>query len=100
MTGVTSMTSGSESSERRPPTSGGSTVGAGAPRTPEEEWRILPRILVIDDEPSVVDVLQEFLAAQGYEITVAGSGEEGLRMVHDLRPDIILTDINLPGLSG
>ena len=39
-----------------------------------EDWRILPRILVVDDEPSVVDVFQEFLSAQGYEITVAGSG--------------------------
>jgi signal transduction histidine kinase/DNA-binding response OmpR family regulator len=48
----------------------------------------------------VVDVFQEFLSAQGYEITVAGSGEEALRLLPGLRPDIVLTDINLPGVSG
>jgi signal transduction histidine kinase len=68
--------------------------------TYSEDWRILPRILVVDDEPSVVDVFQEFLSAQGYEITVAGSGEEALKLLPDLRPDIVLTDINLPGVSG
>ena len=48
----------------------------------------------------MVDVFQEFLSAQGYEITVAGSGEEALRLLPGLRPDIVLTDINLPGVSG
>ena len=68
--------------------------------TVEEEWRILPRILVVDDEPAVVDVFQEFLGAQGYDVAVASSGEEARRIIPDLRPDIILTDINLPGMSG
>ena len=68
--------------------------------SPDEEWRILPRILVVDDEPTVVDVFNEFLAAQGYEVTVVSNGEDAVRMIPSLRPDIILTDINLPGLSG
>jgi two-component system response regulator PilR (NtrC family) len=71
-----------------------------AETTSEEEWRILPRVLVVDDEPSVVDVFQEFLAAQGYEVTVVTSGEEAIRVAPQLRPDIVLTDINLPGVSG
>src|SRR5262245_30937145 len=66
----------------------------------DEEWRILPRVLVVDDEPSVVDVFQEFLAAQGYEVTVVTSGEEAIKVAPTLRPDIVLTDINLPGVSG
>src|SRR2546426_12456792 len=65
-----------------------------------EDWRILPRILIVDDEPSVVDVLQEFLASQGYDLSVARTGEEAVRVIPQLRPDIILTDINLPGVSG
>ena len=71
-----------------------------APASVDEEWRILPRILVVDDEPTVVDVFNEFLAAQGYEVTVVSNGEDAVRMIPSLRPDIILTDINLPGLSG
>jgi signal transduction histidine kinase len=58
------------------------------------------RVLVVDDEASVVDVFQEFLTTQGYEIAVASSGEEALRRIPDLKPDIILTDLNLPGVSG
>ena len=65
-----------------------------------DEWRILPRILVVDDEPTVVDVFNEFLGAQGYEVTVVSNGEDAVRMIPSLAPDIILTDINLPGLSG
>jgi signal transduction histidine kinase/DNA-binding response OmpR family regulator len=75
--------------------------GADAPGTlPETEIETRARVLVVDDEPSVVDVLREFLSGEGYEVSVASSGEEALRLIPELRPDIILTDINLPGLSG
>jgi len=66
----------------------------------DEEWRILPSILVVDDEPAVVEVFQEFLTSQGYDVSVVTNGEEAVRALPTLRPDIILTDINLPGLSG
>jgi len=59
-----------------------------------------PRVLVVDDEPSVIEVFREFLASQGYDLSVATSCEEALRFIPELRPDVILTDINLPGLSG
>jgi signal transduction histidine kinase/DNA-binding response OmpR family regulator len=58
------------------------------------------RVLVVDDEPSVVDVFREFLSSEGYQLSVAASGEEALRIIPELKPDIVLTDINLPGLSG
>jgi signal transduction histidine kinase/CheY-like chemotaxis protein len=58
------------------------------------------RVLIVDDEPSVVEVFQEFLASQGYTLTLASSGEEAVRRLPELRPDVILTDLNLPGLSG
>jgi signal transduction histidine kinase/DNA-binding response OmpR family regulator len=58
------------------------------------------RILVIDDEPAVVEVFQEFLGMMGFAVSTAPSGEEAVRLLPELKPDIILTDINLPGLSG
>jgi DNA-binding response OmpR family regulator/nitrogen-specific signal transduction histidine kinase len=71
--------------------------GAAHPRAAEET---AARVLVVDDEPSVVEVFKEFLSAQGYDLTLAASGEDAVRRLRDCRPDIILTDLNLPGLSG
>ncbi len=67
---------------------------------PEAELEGAARVLVVDDEPSVVEVFREFLSGEGYELSVASSGEEALRLIPELKPDIVLTDINLPGLSG
>jgi signal transduction histidine kinase/DNA-binding response OmpR family regulator len=58
------------------------------------------RVLLVDDEPSVLDVFREYLVNEGHDVTPASSGEEAVRMIPALRPDIIVTDINLPGLSG
>ncbi|OGF16533.1 MAG: hypothetical protein A2W00_13265 [Candidatus Eisenbacteria bacterium RBG_16_71_46] len=70
------------------------------PNAGDLEFAYAGRVLVVDDEPSVVDVFREYLSAQGYELSVATSGEEAIRLLPELRPDLILTDINLPGLSG
>jgi signal transduction histidine kinase/DNA-binding response OmpR family regulator len=59
-----------------------------------------PRILVVDDEQTVAELCQEFLGGEGYEVVVARSGEEAVRRLRQERPDVILTDINMPGLSG
>jgi signal transduction histidine kinase/DNA-binding response OmpR family regulator len=72
-------------------------AGAALPATAEGT---AARVLVVDDEPSVVEVFEEFLATQGYTLTLAASGEEAVRRLPECRPDIILTDLNLPGLSG
>ena len=58
------------------------------------------RILVVDDEQTVGEVLQEFLSGEGYELTLARSGDEAVKMLAVFSPDVILTDINMPGLSG
>ncbi|HVP71215.1 MAG TPA: ATP-binding protein [Gemmatimonadaceae bacterium] len=58
------------------------------------------RILAVDDEPAVLEVFHEYLGLQGYAVSTAPSGEEAVRVLPELRPDVILTDINLPGLSG
>ena len=59
-----------------------------------------PRVLVVDDEETVADLCQEFLSGEGYDLHVARSGEQAIRMLPQVRPDVILTDINMPGMTG
>jgi class 3 adenylate cyclase/CheY-like chemotaxis protein len=58
------------------------------------------RVLVVDDTPANVKLLEDLLAFQGYEVETAASGEEALAMVRAHAPDLILLDVVLPGLSG
>jgi len=67
---------------------------------PAHESAVGARVLIVDDESSVVEVFNEFLASHGYALSLASSGEEAVRMLPELRPEMILTDLNLPGLSG
>ena len=58
------------------------------------------RILVVDDEPQIRRVLRASLSTQGYEIHEARTGEEALTAVREQRFDLILLDMNMPGLGG
>ncbi|MEJ2639394.1 MAG: response regulator [Desulfosarcinaceae bacterium] len=58
------------------------------------------RILIIDDEASNVRVLSISLASDGYEVLSAHSGEEGIARFIEDEPDIVLTDIKMPGMDG
>jgi two-component system KDP operon response regulator KdpE len=58
------------------------------------------RILVVDDEPQIRRVMRTTLIAQGYEVVDARSGEDALDLLRAQRFDLILLDINLPGISG
>ncbi len=57
-------------------------------------------VLVIDDSTSVREQLRVALSAEGFDVAVAASGEEGLRMAADLRPAAMLVDGQLPGIDG
>jgi len=57
-------------------------------------------ILVIDDDPAVVDVLVTCLREQGYGVLGALTSGEGLRLITLSRPDLVLLDITLPGMNG
>jgi two-component system KDP operon response regulator KdpE len=57
-------------------------------------------ILAVDDEPQIRRVLRATLSAQGYTIVEAKSGEEALEVIRKERIDLILLDMNLPGISG
>jgi two-component system, OmpR family, KDP operon response regulator KdpE len=58
------------------------------------------RILVVDDEIEIVRALERSLAAHGFEVFTAGSGEEALEAISLHRPDLMLLDLGLPGMSG
>jgi len=57
-------------------------------------------VLVIDDDPSVREVMRRFLVKEGFRVATATGGDEGLRLAHDLRPDAITLDVMMPGLDG
>lgn len=58
------------------------------------------RVLVVDDEPSVRDVLSRFLAERGYLVDVAEDGQEALAIIRTDAPDIVLLDLKMPRLGG
>ena len=58
------------------------------------------KVLVIDDEPSIVDLFTEYLNGQGFDVISAGGGEEGLDRLRLDGPDIVLLDMRMPGLDG
>jgi two-component system KDP operon response regulator KdpE len=57
-------------------------------------------ILVVDDEPQIRRVLRATLSSTGYEVIEAQSGQEAIEMVVTERPELILLDVNMPGMSG
>jgi two-component system, OmpR family, KDP operon response regulator KdpE len=57
-------------------------------------------ILVVDDEPQIRRVLRATLSSNGYDVIEAKNGQEAIEMVIRERPDLILLDVNMPGMSG
>ena len=58
------------------------------------------RVLVVDDEPDLVRVLEFGLRASGYTVESASDGQEGLKKAREIKPDVILLDLMLPKLDG
>ena len=66
--------------------------GAASPRT--------PRILIADDNPQGVELLEAYLAESDFEIRTAADGEQTLEQIRQWQPDVILLDIMMPKISG
>ncbi|MDY6973308.1 MAG: response regulator [Thermodesulfobacteriota bacterium] len=60
----------------------------------------LTKILVVDDELPICDILDEFLSLQGYQITTATNGQDALSLFEGSRPHMVLLDLSMPGMSG
>lgn len=58
------------------------------------------RLLIVDDEEPVREVLGEYFSSQGYQVDTASSGTEALERVQHRRPDLVLLDVRMPGLDG
>src|SRR6267154_978773 len=71
-------------------------VGERKPR----DMTAQPSILVVDDEMGILDVLRILLKGEGFEVTTAQGGKAGLEALKAGAPDIVLTDIKMPGVSG
>jgi DNA-binding response OmpR family regulator len=60
----------------------------------------MTRVLVVDDDPTVREVVVSYLKAEAYEVSDAGDGESALVKIHQERPDLIVLDVMLPGVDG
>jgi two-component system KDP operon response regulator KdpE len=58
------------------------------------------RILVVDDEPQITRVLRTALTGSGYEVRTADDGHSGLRSAREWQPDLVITDVSMPNMSG
>ena len=60
----------------------------------------MTKILVIDDEPSITNLVSAYLKAEGYEVYTAADGNAGLKAARAYKPDLIILDVMLPGMDG
>jgi len=58
------------------------------------------KILLVEDEEIMIDLLQRKLTKEGYEVSVARDGEEGLKLMREVKPTLILLDIVMPKMGG
>lgn len=60
----------------------------------------MAKVLVIDDDTNLLEMLAKFLTRQGWSVLKASTGTEGLRLAQESKPDIVLSDVVLPDLGG
>ena len=60
----------------------------------------MTKILVIDDEPSIINLVSAYLKPEGYEVYTAADGNSGLKAARTFKPDLIVLDLMLPGMDG
>ena len=59
-----------------------------------------PKIVAIDDETEFTSMLKEYFELRGYEINTASKGVQGIELINDKKPDVIVLDLKMPGISG
>jgi DNA-binding response OmpR family regulator len=61
---------------------------------------VVKRIICIEDEPEMIDLIQLILSRRGFEVVGAAGGKEGLQAVRDTHPDLVLLDLMMPDMDG
>ena len=85
----------------RPSSAADGRAGASAPAdTQNVEGGAKPRILIVDDEPSMREMLRIVLRRDGYDVTVAANGKQAIDILQREQVDLLLSDIRMPDLSG
>jgi len=59
-----------------------------------------PKVLIVDDETSILDTIRILLKREGYQVQTAVGGQQGIDAIHEFKPDFVLTDIRMPGVGG
>lgn len=80
---------------------GGSSISIPqATKVPDAKKRKPAKILVIDDEPEITDIVETFLETAGYEVESENASEEGIEKAKSFLPDLVLLDIMMPTMDG
>lgn len=58
------------------------------------------RVLIIDDDPAMTELLDIVLKPRGFDVTTCNTGEEGVELTRQIRPDVIVLDLMMPGMDG
>jgi len=66
----------------------------------KHEARALPVVLAVDDDPAVLRIIESKLSRHEFVVKTAASGEEALRMLHNLKPAVLILDVMMDGISG
>lgn len=60
----------------------------------------MTKILVVDDEPAITNLISAYLKPEGFDVYLAADGNAGLKAIHAFKPDLIILDVMLPGMDG
>lgn len=58
------------------------------------------KLLIIDDEAGIIEEIRDFFTEEGFEVRAADSGKDGIKLIHQFLPDVLILDIKLPDISG
>ncbi len=75
-------------------------IGGGIVMVNMDEKLKTSRILVVEDDPDMIGLMREALEDEGYTTYGATNGTEGLKAIREIRPDLVLLDLMMPGMSG
>ena len=60
----------------------------------------MPTIVVVEDDPDLLEILKESLTREGYQVKTANNGIDGLKLIKDTAPDLVCLDVMMPGMDG